>query len=155
TFNLYAPGVDPTVGPAIHTETVTVSGNGTYHTTTGFVANATGTWHWVATYNGDSNNNSESTGPLDEPVPILPPGVLSFTRNSNPTMVTLDPNKVTLADTALLAGGNSPTGTITFTLVSPGGVTVNTETVTVNGNGAYTTPTGFTLPTSGPVTGTY
>jgi uncharacterized repeat protein (TIGR01451 family) len=36
----------------------------------GFVANATGIWHWVATYNGDSNNNSVSSGPLDEPVSI-------------------------------------------------------------------------------------
>jgi uncharacterized repeat protein (TIGR01451 family) len=71
TFNLYAPGVNPTVGPGAYTETVTgVNGNGTYHTTVGFVPNATGTWHWVATYNGDSNNNSASSGPLDEPVTI-------------------------------------------------------------------------------------
>ncbi len=32
---------------------------------------------------------------------------------------------------------------------------MDTETVTVTGNGTYTTPTGFTLPTSGTVTGTY
>ena len=32
---------------------------------------------------------------------------------------------------------------------------MDTETVTVNGNGTYTTPTGFTLPTTGAVTGTY
>ena len=32
---------------------------------------------------------------------------------------------------------------------------MDTETVTVNGNGTYTTPTGFTLPTTGTVTGTY
>jgi len=51
---------------------------------------------------------------------------------------------VTLKDTANLAGGTSPTGTITFTLFAPGGSTpVDTETVTVTGNGAYTTPVGF------------
>jgi hypothetical protein len=73
TFRLYAPGVDPTVGPAAYTETVTgVNGNGTYPTTVGFVSNAPGTWHWVATYNGDSNNNPASSGPLDEPVAIEP-----------------------------------------------------------------------------------
>ena len=32
---------------------------------------------------------------------------------------------------------------------------VDIETVTVSGNGTYTTPTGFTLPTTGTVTGTY
>jgi hypothetical protein len=32
---------------------------------------------------------------------------------------------------------------------------VDTETVTVNGDATYTTPTGYTLPTSGKVTGTY
>ena len=51
--------------------------------------------------------------------------------------------------------GYHPTGTITFTLMAPGGGTVDTETVTVNGNGIYTTPTGFTLPATGTVTGTY
>ena len=55
---------------------------------------------------------------------------------------------MTLNDTATLAGGFNPTGTITFTLFHNGGTTpVDTETVTVNGNGTYTTPTGFTLPT--------
>src|SRR5262249_38806878 len=70
TFRLYAPGVDPTAGPAAYTETVTVNGNGTYHTTVGFASNVTGTWHWAAAYNGDSNNNPVSSGPLDEPVTI-------------------------------------------------------------------------------------
>ena len=57
-------------------------------------------------------------------------------------------------DTAVLAGGYHPTGTITFTLYQ-GSTLVDTETVAVTGNGTYTTPTGFTLPTTGTVTGTY
>jgi HYDIN/CFA65/VesB-like, Ig-like domain len=52
-----------------------------------------------------------------------------------------------LMDTATLSGGSSPTGTITFTL-SPfsciGAPPVDTETVTVNGSGTYTTPVGYT-----------
>jgi hypothetical protein len=60
---------------------------------------------------------------------------------------------VVLKDSAVLSGGTNPTGTITFTLIY-GGQTVDTETVTVNGNGTYTTP-GYTLPTSGTVVGTY
>ena len=71
TFRLYAPGVDPAVGPATYTETVTgVNGDGTYDTTVGFASNATGVWHWVATYGGDSNNGTVSSGPRDEQVAV-------------------------------------------------------------------------------------
>ena len=59
----------------------------------------------------------------------------------NPTAVSLGLNAVTLKDTADLESGYSPTGTITFTLFDNGGATpVDTETVTVTGNGTYTTP---------------
>ena len=61
-----------------------------------------------------------------------------------------------LTDTATLSGGFSPAGTITFTLFAPGVVLpVDTETVTVTGNGTYTTPTGYTLPTTDTVAGVY
>ena len=49
----------------------------------------------------------------------------------------------------------NPTGSLTFTLMSPGGGTLDTETVQVSGNGVYTTPTGYTLPAAAAVTGTY
>src|SRR5205814_566979 len=71
------------------------------------------------------------------------------------TSVTLGTSAVTLKDTAVLSGGYSPAGTITITPVAPGGATVDTEAVTVSGNGSYTTPTGYTLPTGSTVTGTY
>ncbi len=156
TFRLYAPGVNPAVGPVTYTETVTgVNGNGVYHTSVGFASNATGVWHWVATYEGDSNNGSESSGPLDEPVAVPAAGT-TLTTAPTPTRVTLGVNAVTLTDTATLAGGFNPTGTITFTLFHNGGTTpVDTETVTVNGNGTYTTPSGFPLPATGTVTGSY
>ena len=60
-----------------------------------------------------------------------------------------------MKDSATLAGGYNETGTIAFTLDAPNGTSVATETVTVSGNGTYTTPTGYTLPTTGTVTGTY
>ena len=61
-----------------------------------------------------------------------------------------------LTDTAILFGDTNPTGTITFNLLDPSLVLVYTDTVTVSGNGTYSTasgnnPGGF-LPT---VTGTY
>ena len=95
TFRLYAPGVDPTVGPATYTETVAgVNGNGLYHTTVGFASNTTGIWHWVATYNGDSNNNSVTSGPLDEPVTVLPQAVPASS-NATPNIGDLITNTVT------------------------------------------------------------
>ena len=57
-----------------------------------------------------------------------------------------------LTDSATLTCGYNETGTITFTLYAPNGTTVvDTETVTVNGNGSYSTPSGY-LPTAA---GTY
>ena len=76
---------------------------------------------------------------------------------ADPSDVTLDSSgSPTLKDSATLAGGYNATGSITFTLYAPDGTTVlDTETVTVSGNGTYSTPTGYTLPTTGTVTGTY
>lgn len=48
-----------------------------------------------------------------------------------------------MQDMANLTGGFNPTGTITFTLKTSTNVVVDTETVGVSGNGAYTTPTGY------------
>jgi len=89
TFNLYAPGVDPTVGPAAFTETVTVNGAGMYSTAVGFVANMTGVWHWVATYSGDGNNNLASTDPLDEPVTIPAAADLTLTKMADMSQVVI------------------------------------------------------------------
>jgi hypothetical protein len=58
-------------------------------------------------------------------------------------------------DSAALSGGNDPTGSITFTLYDPNANLIDTETVTDTGDGTYVTPTGYTLPTTGAVTGTY
>jgi hypothetical protein len=115
----------------------------------------TGTYQWNATYSGDTNNNTASdVNDIKERVTVSTAHP-ALNTTPNPSTVTLGPNSVTLIDTATLAGGYHPTGTITFTLVAPGGGTVDTETVTVSGNGSYATPTGFTLPTTGTVTGTY
>ncbi len=80
----------------------------------------------------------------------------TLTTTPNPSAVTLGNNTPpTLTDTADLENGYFPTGTITFTLSAPNGNIVDTESATVNGNGTYSTPTGYTLPSTGTVTGTY
>jgi hypothetical protein len=78
----------------------------------------------------------------------------TITTTPSVSAVTLGTSSVTLKDTALLAGGYYESGTITFTLYL-GSTLVDTETVAVDGNGSYTTPTGYALPATGTVTGTY
>ena len=41
-------------------------------TSVGFITTATGTDYWVATYNGDSNNNAVTSGTALEPVIVGP-----------------------------------------------------------------------------------
>lgn len=120
-------------------------------TTTGYVANTAGTYYWIATYNGDGNNNAITSGATDEQVTISegnPPDkvqpVITTTPNPKNTSV-----GATLKDTATLSGGSNPTGSITFTLYDPSGTAVHTEQVTVSGNGSYQTPTGHVAGTQG------
>ena len=156
TFTLFQNGGSTPVD----TETVTVSGNGTYTTPIGFALPTTGavagTYQWDATYTGDTSNEGASDNNSWTERVTVSAASPTLTTTPSPATVTLGTTVVTLTDSAVLAGGLSPTGTITFTLFHDGGTTpVDTETVTVIGNGTYTTPTGFTLPTSGTATGTY
>src|SRR3989442_11675979 len=70
TFTLYDPDQATCTGTPRFTQTVTVTGNGTYSTTGGFVTDKPGTWRWTASYSGDASNNPASTGCNDEQVAI-------------------------------------------------------------------------------------
>jgi len=155
TFTLLFGGCGGTI---VDTETVTVAGDGSYTTPTGYTlptsGTVTGTYEWTAQYGGDSQNGGVETSCGAEEV-IVSPAITAIRTTPIPSGLALGTGSVTLQDIASLFGGYSPSGTLTFTLVSPGGATVDTETVSVSGNGVYVTPTGYTLPTSSPVTGTY
>src|SRR5205807_2447290 len=114
----------------------------------------TGNYQWNATYNGDTNNSTASDiGATNERV-MASAARPAINTVPNMTSVTLRTSSVLLNDTATLSGGYHPTGSITFTLVY-NNATVDTETVTVSGNGSYSTPTRRSPPLSGTVTGTY
>jgi uncharacterized repeat protein (TIGR01451 family) len=139
TFRLYAPGVDPTVGPATYTEDVTgVNGNGAYHTTMGFAANAAGTWHWVANYTGDSNNSSVSTGTLDEPVTIPPQADLALAKTVNDVTPNVG-DTVTFTVTLSNIGPDAATN-VRVTDLLPSGFTFVSETTS---QGTYSSTTGL------------
>jgi hypothetical protein len=73
TFYLFDPSTTPTADGtgAIYHETVSgISGDNTYSTSTGYTPTVAGTWHWVAVYSGDANNNSVGSGLTDEAVTV-------------------------------------------------------------------------------------
>src|SRR5207253_2956084 len=120
----------------------------------------TGTYTWHASYSGDANNNSaaDQGGPAEQQTVNPASPTLATTAGANITLSNTAPAH--LRDSAVLSGGYNLTGTITFTLNAPNGSVVYTDHIAVSGNDTYTTsmgvhPGGYTLPTSGSVTGTY
>jgi hypothetical protein len=76
TFELFSPAdADCSETPA-YTQTVNVSGPGTYSTTnTTFIASSEGTWRWKVSYSGDANNEGSTSAC----------GVEQFTIDNNST----------------------------------------------------------------------
>ena len=71
TFNLYN---NPNgTGTPLFTDTENLVGG--VATSAGFTPTATGTVYWVATYNGDINNNPVTSGLAGEPVTVTPAAV--------------------------------------------------------------------------------
>ncbi|MGH7135890.1 MAG: beta strand repeat-containing protein, partial [Pirellulales bacterium] len=167
TFYLFAPGVTPNATDSnnIYSDSVTVTGNGTYTTSMGnnpggYLPSVVGAYQWIAVYSGDANNQSATSGYGNEPE-VVAPSAPTITTNAGGTVVLGSGDK--LSDSATLSGGTSPTGTITFYLFAPG-VTPNatdsnnvySDAVSVTGDGTYSTASGSNsgglLPT---VAGTY
>jgi len=100
----------------------------------GLVFSATGDYYWQAVYSGDAKNNAAAGVCTDEHL------VVTRQRPSVSTAQNLIPN-----DTMTLTGATANAGgSITFKLYSPSdagctGVPALTQTVTVSGNGTYTT----------------
>ena len=145
-FKLYGPSATADCsGTPVDDETVSVSGNGSYTTLTGATPTQAGTYWWTASYIGDPNNNPAATNCGDEQVTI---GKAAPAITTSPSAGGLAGTAVT--DTATLSGGSAPGGSIEFKLYGPSatadcsGTPVDDETVSVSGNGSYTTLTGAT-----------
>jgi hypothetical protein len=147
-FKAFGPGNATCAGAAAFTKTVTVSGNASYDSTD-FATTAAGTYRWTAEYSGDANNNAASSA-------CNAPNETSTVGKATPTLSSVAANGTaggTISDSATLATGFSPTGTLTFEAFGPndptcGGAAAFTKTVTVAGNANYGS-TSFTNPLAG------
>ena len=103
---------------------------------------ATGTDYWVATYNGDSNNNAVTAGTASEPV-IVSAASPAISTTQQPASAIVG---ASIADKATVSGGYNPTGTVTFKLYAnstASGTPLFSDTETLSGGTAtsnsYTT----------------
>jgi uncharacterized repeat protein (TIGR01451 family) len=152
TFRAYGPNDATCGGNADFFSTVDVHGDGTYNSGS-FTPGTAGTYRFIATYSGDANNVSTTSQCSDvhESV-IVTKKTPALSTNASPG-VTLGNGSI--SDQATLAGGATPSGSITFKLFGPSnggcsGAPTFTSTVTVSGNGNYSSG-----PFSPPQTGTY
>jgi hypothetical protein len=145
TFDLYAN--DSASGTPLFTDTETLSG-GTA-TSAGYTTTTVGTFYWVATYNGDANNSSVSSGAAAEPVTVAQASP-SISTSAQPSSATVGGS---VEDMATVSGGESPSGTVTFDLYSSktaqdAGTLLFTDTETLSSGTAtsasYTTTTAGT-----------
>ena len=78
TFQLFAPGDDTCSGTPVFTSSDRPLSNGVAQSDS-FTPSATGTYQWVAIYNGDDANLTVVSGCGDEPVTLLAAQVLGIT----------------------------------------------------------------------------
>ena len=143
TYNLFTSNT--CTGPSKIISNVNVNGNtGAVPASRLVLFNSTGTFAWNATYSGDSNNNKAQS--LCEFLTVQP---------VSPTVTTnLSPNNIgvggSASDTATLAGGYNPTGTVTYYLFVDGtggctGTSHVVSVVTVSTNGVQTSSRAVTF----------
>ena len=144
-FQLFAPAQTTCGGTPHFVDSITVNAGLGKYGTDGFDADTAGTWHWVASYTGDSINH-EQANPCDNSGAVtVSAATTTLSTSANPAAAVVGD---TLNDRATLGGGSGPTRTITFKLFGPTDATCTgtpafTNTVTVTANGTYSTSKGF------------
>jgi hypothetical protein len=137
TFKAFGPNDTTCANPVAFTKTVAVAGNAGYESGN-FTAGSAGSYRWTAEYAGDANNNPviSACNAVNE---------TSTVSQVTPTLSSTATNAAVgtaITDSATLAGGFTPTGTLTFKAFGPSDTTcanaaAYTKTVAVAGNGVY------------------
>ncbi len=133
TFKAFPPG-DPTcTGAAAFSATVPVAGNRTYGSGP-FQPTRVGSYRWTVEYSGDSNHGATGAG-CGTAASTVAKAAPSLTGSVGPRLRV----GARFRDTAVLAGGFAPTGTVTFRIFAPGDRScakpAYVNTVRVAGNG--------------------
>ncbi|MEJ7763528.1 MAG: hypothetical protein WKF80_12115, partial [Thermomicrobiales bacterium] len=109
-------------------------------TSAAFTPTTAGTYRWIANYSGDANNTATANAcnAANESVVVNLANPAVTTQASAPITV----GSGSISDTATLAGGVSPTGSIVFRLYGPNdatctGTAISSSTAMVSGNGNY------------------
>ena len=137
TFTVFGPNDATCANTPAFSSTNNVIGNGNV-TSDPFTTTQSGTYRFIAAYSGDANNAAVTTACNDANESVL---VVA-----QPTLTTSNAGSVALGqpitDTATLAGGSNPTGTLTFNVYGPNdsacaGSPVSSSNVNVTGNADY------------------
>ncbi len=139
-FRAFGPGDATCANAAAFTSApVAVNGNGAY-ASGNFTPTAAGTYRWTASYSGDVNNTAVVTACNDaNETSVVNAAAPTMTTQATPTAALGGP----ISDTATLANGVGPTGTIVFRSFGPGDATCaappafTSAGIVVNGNGTY------------------
>ncbi|MGH3053379.1 MAG: hypothetical protein ACRDL7_00185, partial [Gaiellaceae bacterium] len=146
TFKLY-PAAD-CGGTVLDTETVSVDDNGTFETPTGVVLTNAGTYYWVASFSGDKNNDSATSGCNDEQVVVAPnsPAISTLLSETNGQVGDSVHDSATLTGVTAGAGGNVTYSVYSNATCSAKFADAGTVSVT---NGAVPDSNPVTFPTAG------
>ncbi|HZM75856.1 MAG TPA: hypothetical protein VFC19_09030 [Candidatus Limnocylindrales bacterium] len=131
TYTVYTDGNCTQGARSAGTKTVT---NGAVPDSDTITFDTAGTYFWQAVYSGDAKNNGATSVCTSEQLVVRP---------NNPAIATAQ-NLLPNDNATLTAATSNAGGTITFSLYAPSaptctGTPAYTQTVTVNGNGTYTT----------------
>ncbi len=147
TFTLYSDSscTSPVSGVSGSGVITTSSGSSTASYSQAWTPSSTGTYYWVASYAGDSNNNGSTTacGADNEQLTVIarPKGSPTITTQASPTSITVGTTVASVGDTATFSGASiAPTGDVTFTLYSDSSCT--SPVSGVSGSGVITTSSG-------------
>src|SRR6202034_3317103 len=105
-------------GTPVATSSVPVSGDATY-TSAPATPLLSGSYVWVATYNGDSNNGATAPGSCSDPNETVVVTALTPTVSSLASAGTGVPGESVTASATVSGSGPVPTGTVTFFLCNP------------------------------------
>ncbi len=151
TFNLYN---NPNgTGTPLFTDTENLVGG--VATSAGYTTTATGTDYWVATYNGDSNNSTVTSGTAAEPVTVTPAAATHLTVSAPASVTAGSPFSITVsAEDQFNNVSTTYRGTVHFTTTDAGsGVVLPADyTFTSGDNGTHTFTNLVSLVTPGPQT---